>query len=246
LHENERAQKETEQRHVLEFLARSGIAATVEGFGDRPDAVLLVDGRRVGLEHSELTEPTLAQNADNLMWFEPALERELSAAHVAPDITVSVIMRSEAPVLRARRQVDALASAVAAFAARRAPQVVVDEDLQVRARDLLREGVEGVDVVSIARHDHSLEDGPWAFVSNGHWGPGDSTALAAVRRKEQRLHAYAGDPSLSEIWLLLVTGDHWTQSTDSALTRWTKVESGFARVYLLDLRIGELQRLDAH
>ena len=70
--------------------------------------------------------------------------------------------------------------------------------------------------------------------------------IEAVRGKEQLLRAYAGDASLEEIWLLLVTGDAWQQATDSELTEQTRVETAFDRVYLMDLRTADVQRVDDH
>jgi hypothetical protein len=70
--------------------------------------------------------------------------------------------------------------------------------------------------------------------------------LEAIRRKESLLPAYIeADPSLKEHWLLLVTGDGYVQATDSVMTQWTKVATRFDRVYLMDLRTGALQRVDA-
>ncbi|HSD22378.1 MAG TPA: hypothetical protein VLC54_20180 [Anaeromyxobacter sp.] len=119
------------------------------------------------------------------------------------------------------------------------------DKLQIYARELRPLGIVGPDFVHLSRTSGALQ-GPLATVSRGFWGPGESSVLEAIRRKEQRLPDYAADPTLAEVWLLLVTGDTWQQATDSVLTEWTRVPTSFGRVYLMDLRTGALQRMDDH
>jgi hypothetical protein len=88
--------------------------------------------------------------------------------------------------------------------------------------------------------------GPLATVSRGFWGPGNSTVLEAIRRKEELLTGYVANTAAGEQWLLLVTGEGYEQASDSVLTESTRVPTSFARVYLMDLRTRALQRMDDH
>src|SRR5205085_3041729 len=60
-------QKDTERRHIELFLALARLRASLE-FGDRPDCVLVLAGRRIGLEHRELCD-------QDLLWTRPHLKR---------------------------------------------------------------------------------------------------------------------------------------------------------------------------
>ena len=243
-HKNRVAQESTERRHIQEFLARAGLEATIDSFGDIPDAVLLFEGRRIGLEHCELTEERLAKNKGNIAALESALKEEFRCIGLREDLSVAVHVDAWAPFFSARRDVEKLARQIAKFAAKCAPHVTLEMRIEAGGRHLFREGVVGPTMLTVQRHAPPLWGGPQAFVSPGFWGPGDSSVFRAVRQKEQHLPTYASNSSLTEVWLLLVTGDTWTQATDSVLTEWTEVHSRFDRLYLLDLRTGELQRLD--
>ena len=63
-----------------------------------------------------------------------------------------------------------------------------------------------------------------------------------MRAKEQKLVSYRA--RLAEVWLLLVTGETWTQAVDLLLLPGFHINSGFDRVYLFDVRTGAVQRLD--
>jgi hypothetical protein len=65
-----------------------------------------------------------------------------------------------------------------------------------------------------------------------------------VRKKERHLAKYKAAKALAECWLPLVTGESWTQATDSALTEWLRLPSEFEAVWLMDTRTGQLQRVD--
>lgn len=131
------------------------------------------------------------------------------------------------------------------LALNRAPGVTRDDGLQVFAPELRSFGIVGPDFVHLSRTSGAAA-GPLATVSRGFWGPGDSEVVEAIRRKEELLPAYAAAiPLLEEHWLLLVAGDGYEQATDSVMSEWTRVPTGFTRVYLMDLRTGALQRVDA-
>jgi hypothetical protein len=239
---NREAQEETEARHVGRFLQVAALDAK-DIPGDRPDRVLVIDGRRIGLEHQELTEEDLARNEPNIDWLEEALTAELLRLGIGQDLSVGVGVDAAAPFFRRRRDVTELVRRLGAFAAERAMAIPPEGTLELSAAQLAVHGIIGPRFVSLSRVAGS--GGGHAFVSRGFWGPGDSAIEAAVRRKEELLPAYAAlNPCLEEFWLLLVTGDRWEQATDSALAEWTSISTGFARVYLLDLRSGTLRRVD--
>jgi hypothetical protein len=88
----------------------------------------------------------------------------------------------------------------------------------------------------------NLTEGPFAAVQPFWWADGREMVRAAVRAKEQKLGAYR--EQLGEIWLLLVTGATWTQTVDTVLLDGFQLSSSFERVYLLDVRVGDVKRLD--
>ncbi|MFL5310304.1 MAG: hypothetical protein ACJ79H_07630 [Myxococcales bacterium] len=237
-------QQATEVRHVTRFLELAGFHANVIP-GDRPDCVLVIEGRRIGLEHRELIEEDLASNEPNLAWLEKELSAELARRGLDPHFHVSMSANAAAPFFRRRRQVARLVGEVADFAEALAASVTFDAPLQISAPELARKGIVELDFLRFERR-RAFDAGPLAYVSRGFWGPVDAALVEAVRGKEQLLAAYVGDASLQEIWLLLVTGDAWQQATDSAFTRQTRVETAFHRVYLMDVRTGEVQRVDDH
>jgi hypothetical protein len=238
---NLREQKETERRHIEELLRRLGIQAVPE-YGDSPDAVLVIGGRRVGLEHRELYEEDLAANRPNIDWLAQGLRAELAKLGLGEGVSVSVGLNAAAPRFRKRSQVAELIPAIAQIAQEHAPRVEPGDSVQVNAPALMRRGLGSVSLVVVQRHEY-LRGGPHAYVSSSYWGPGESSVLAAVREKEGRLSEYRKAKALDAVWLLLVTGASWTQATDSVLTEWLRVESEYEAVYLLDLRTGQLQCL---
>jgi len=244
LHKNRVDQQATEVRHVTRFLELAGFHANVIP-GDRPDFVLVMEGRRIGLEHRELIEEELASNEPNFAWLEKELSAELARRGLDPHFHLSMSANAAAPFFRKRRQVARLVGQVADFAEALAASVTVDAPLQVSAPELAGKGIVELDFLRFERR-RAFDAGPLACVSRGSWGPVDAAVIEAVRGKEQLLRAYAGDASLEEIWLLLVTGDAWQQATDSELTEQTRVETAFDRVYLMDLRTADVQRVDDH
>lgn len=239
---NRAEQQATERRHVEEFLRRVGIAATPE-YGDKPDAILVIDGRRIGIEHRELEEERLARNWANLERMDRAMNDALRPAGVDENLSVGVGVDAWAPIFSDMKAVKALAGQIATLAAKCGPHVAIGQPIEMTGHHLLREGVVGPSLLLIARRERPLPEGFRAFTMPGFWGPGDSTVREAVRDKEKRLASYA-ESAVAEVWLLLVTGERWTQATDSAMTEWTQVTSEYDRVYLLDLRTGAVQRLD--
>ncbi len=240
---NRAEQLATEARHVARFLELAGLEAEAI-HGDRPDFVLVVAGRRIGLEHEELTEEDLASTSTNLTWLESELGAELRRRGADRDLHIAVSVNAASPLFRRRRDLAELAKQVVGLALERAPRVRRGVALQIYARELQLLGIVGPEFVHLSRTSGALQ-GALATVSRGFWGPGESSVLEAIRRKEQRLPDYVADPTLAEVWLLLVTGEAWQQATDSVLTKWTREATAFQRVYLMDLRTGELQRVDA-
>jgi len=203
-----------------------------------------VGDRRIGLEHQELTEEDLASTSANLTWLEGELGAELRRRGADRDLHVAVSVNAASPLFRRRRDLAELARRVAGLALERAPGVTREEELQLFPSELHPLGIVGPDFVHLSRTTGALE-GPLATVSRGFWGPGDSALLEAIREKEELLPAYVGNTGAEEQWLLLVTGQGYEQATDSVLTEWTREPTAFDQVYLLDLRTGTLQRVDA-
>lgn len=240
---NRTAQQATERRHIESFLESCRIAPESIEYADKPDAVLVLDGRRIGLEHRELTEEDLAANARNLVALEGLISDEMKRLGVPDDVQVAVsTVNAAAPFFQKRRHVEALATSIANFVAANAPALTATATIRVPAADVAPQGVLGADPV-VARHPR-LRGGPFAFVSWGFWGPVDASVVVAVEEKEVLLPTYRTEQRLDEVWLLLVTGETWVQATDSVLTEHTLVQSQFDRVYVLDVRAGAMQRLD--
>ncbi len=235
-------QQETERLHVEEFLRRSRIQGTVE-YGDAPDAVVTIDGRQVGIEHCELTEQDLASNKPNIDSLEPTLKEELKKLPLAGDLHVGIGVDAHAShYFRKRSTVRELAVRLARFAHEHEANVTSDARLDFNIPELERLGFPGLRTLILSRV--RIPGGPHVTVTPGYWGPVESSVVAAIEKKEQRLPAYKEKKTLAECWLLLVTGESWTQATDSALTEWLRIDSDFDAVFLMDTRTGQVQRLD--
>ncbi|MCP3163319.1 hypothetical protein [Myxococcus qinghaiensis] len=242
---NKLKQQETEKRHIDEFLRRIGLNASVEMYCDAPDAVLLVDGRRVGLEHCELTEQELASTQANIRSFASTLLRELKKLDLPEHFTVGVQVDPTSPFYLKRSQVDELAERIAPFIFAQASLLSAGAIASINSVALSHHGFADIEFITIQQLPRGNPLGhPDVQAYPGHWGPGAASAQAAVKAKEQRLSAYKTAQSLNEVWLLLVTGESWIQATDSALTEGLKVTSTFDAVYLLDTRTNQLRRID--
>lgn len=224
-------QRATERAHIVEFL-RLAEMDDLEGvtFDDSPDAVLTIGGRRVGLEHRELEEEVLRANDVNLRDFEDLLLHELERLGVR--LFVGIGLSADAPQFRKRRDVEALARRVTAWAR----DHVSEAPLRPSPAWLHKHGFPELVLLSIEPSDE-----PEAVVTPAAWGPGATSVLPAIRAKEVKLARYRA--TVTEAWLLLVTGATWTQMTDIALTTGLEVESLFEAVYLLDLRESRVQCL---
>ncbi len=141
---NELEQRATERRHLEAFLEIAGIRAVIERHGGQPDFVLVLEGRRIGLEQRELTEEDLAANAPNLAWLEKALAQELRQRGLDWDLHVGVSVNATSPFFRKCRELEDLVPRLAAFAAERGPTATREKPLQVLARDLNALGIVGV------------------------------------------------------------------------------------------------------
>lgn len=143
---------------------------------------------------------------------------------------------------RRRSTVRELAVRLARFAQAHAANVGPGTPLDYNIPELGRHGFPGLQALILSRV--RVAGGPHVTVTPGYWGPVESSVIAAVRKKEQRLPTYKATRALDEWWLLLVTGESWVQATDSALTEWLRVESSFDAVWLMDTLTGQLQRVD--
>jgi len=243
-HGNRADQQKTEKLHIEDFLRRKGVNANVE-YGDAPDAVLLVEGRRVGLEHCELTEQDLAENSPNIRALESVLQNELEKLGLGDSLIVGVGLKAAAPLFRKRSQVEALAVRFARLAFEQASALSVGEEVVVNAPALAQHGFADLLCLTITRFQPGDPRGvPAVFVTPAFSGPGESSARASIRAKERRLPAYKVAKALHEVWLLLVTGESWIQATNSVRTEHLQLASKFDAVYLMDVRTGHLQRLD--
>jgi len=240
---NRRDQQQTERLHIEEFLRRRGVEAAVE-YGDAPDAVLLIEGSRVGLEHRELVEEDLAANRPNIEWLERALKDELTKLGLGEDFSVAVGVEAHAAYFRKRSNVDVLVLELARFARGQAVNVGPGATLEFCIPELESQGFPILRALSVSRV-MDLRGGPHVAVSPGFWGRSSQSVLLAIRKKERQLAKYKRTKALDASWLLLVTGELWTQVTDSATANeWPRFRSSFDAVFLMDTRSGELQRLD--
>jgi hypothetical protein len=225
-------QQDTERRHVGAFLAALHLTPAIEP-GDQPDFVLVFDGRRVGLEHSELYDEGLQKNRALVQRFEALLGEEMRARGVTADLDVNIYFAAPSTFFADNP------SAMRPLAAQLAEAVVVAQPtVRVGAQTTVTVGPATVRIHRI----RNLTEGPFGIVQPFWWADGKEMVRAAVRAKEQKLDAYR--EQLGEVWLLLVTGETWTQTADSVLLDGFQLSSSFDRVYLLDLRTGEVKRLD--
>lgn len=214
-------QKDTERRHIELFLALAGLRAGLE-FGDRPDCVLLLGGRRIGLEHRELCDQDLLWTQRHLKRLGAILEAELEARKLPLHVRVHLPPGSPWLVAHPSRFVP-LAQRIAALAARSGA------DRMISGEDPLT--IDGVGLVTC----HRLEEGSFPTAQIESLPVKDEPAdrvLEAIRSKEAKLSAY--DANLSRYWLLLVTGDTLTQAMDAVRIEGLHVASRFDRIYLLD------------
>jgi hypothetical protein len=225
-------QQDTERRHVEAFLAELHLKPVIEP-GDQPDFVLVFDGRRVGLEHSELYDEGLQKNRALAKRFEALLGEEMRTRGVTADLDVNIYFAASSTFLADNpSEMRPLAAQVAGAV------VVAQSAVRVGAQTTVTVGPATVRIHRI----RNLIEGPFGIVQPFWWADGKEMVRAAVRAKEQKLNAYRGQ--LGEVWLLLVTGETWTQTVDSVLLDGFQLSSSFKRVYLFDLRTGEVKRLD--
>jgi hypothetical protein len=225
---NQLLQQATERRHIELFLEMARLRAVIEP-GDRPDCVLVLPGRRVGVEHGELYDQDLQAHRPHLRRLEEALQAEMKARSLALHIHVDFPARSSYLVSHPR-ELKPLARRIAELAARvgRAP----DPELVIEGAALTAAGIQGPSRLAFRRSDRAsvrMHGGPFQ-------GDGAHRVIEAVRRKEAKLSGYARDLSLSQLWLLLVTGESITQTVASLLIEDLRIESRFDRVYVLDAR----------
>ncbi len=231
---NRRDQQQTERLHIEEFLRRRGVEAAVE-YGDAPDAVLLIEGSRVGLEHRELVEEDLAANRPNIEWLERALKDELTKLGLGEDFSVAVGVEAHAAYFRKRSNVDVLVLELARFARGQAVNVGPGATLEFCIPELESQGFPILRALSVSRV-MDLRGGPHVAVSPGFWGRSSQSVLLAIRKKERQLAKYKRTKALDASWLLLVTGELWTQVTDSATANeWPRFRSSFDAVFLMEL-----------
>lgn len=181
-HHNRAAQEQTEQRHIGAFLAAAGIRADLVEYRDRPDAVLVVAGRRIGLEHRELTEEDLAGNQRNLVLLEKCIVEEMKRLGVPGDILVAVSVDATADYFRKRRQVEALARNIAASATAKASEVTVGSPVRLPASHVAPLGALGADLLVVERHAH-LREGALRHRFARVLGAGGLDRLGSHRRK---------------------------------------------------------------
>ena len=225
-------QLDTERRHVEAFLAALHLTPAIEP-GDQPDFVLVLDGQRVGLEHSELYDEGLQKNRALVKRFEALLAEEMRTRGVTADLDVNIYFAASSTFFADNP------SAMGPLAAKVAGAVMV-------VQPAVRLGTQttvtvGPAIVRIHRI-RNLTEGPFGVVQPFWWADGKEMVRTAVHAKEQKLDAYR--EQLGEVWLLLVTGETWTQTADSVLLDGFQLSSSFDLVYLLDLRTGEVKRLD--
>jgi hypothetical protein len=105
-----------------------------------PDAVLLVEGQRVGLEHCELTEQDLAENRPNINSLELTLRNELEKLGLGQDFSVGVGLNAAAPLFRKRSQVNKLAEQIAHLTFAQISSLSVGMTVEFGAPALARHG----------------------------------------------------------------------------------------------------------
>jgi len=224
---NQLLQQATERRHIELFLEVSRLRAAIE-LRDRPDCVLMLAGRRVGLEHGELYDQDLQAHRPHLRRLEEALGSEMETRGL--DVHVHVHFRSSYLVSHPR-ELKPLARRIADLAAAARVKLARQAEVEIEGDELGALGIEGPNRLTFRRSNRAsvqMHVGPIE-------GEGAHRVVEAVRRKESKLSGYARDASISQHWLLLVTGESVTQTVASLLID-LKIESVFDRVYVLDAR----------
>lgn len=224
-------QRETERRHIAMFLQLAGLAASSLEQGDAPDAVVTIGGRRVGLEHAELVQEDIATNKVNIDALVPLVTRRLASLGVRLHVRLT-LSDASAPMFRKRRKLEEFAARVA----RLAKSHQANAALQTGGHSVRKHGLRHVVMFTLFPSDQPTASG--LVVIRGHGVPG---VRDAVKRKDAKIARYR--ENVDQVWLLLVTGEHWTQPTEWFLTRDLQIESAFDAVYLLDVRHKVVQAL---
>jgi len=225
---NQLLQQATERRHIELFLEVARIQAEVE-LRDRPDCVLVLPDGRVGLEHGELYDQELQAHRPHLERLEEALRAELEARGLRLHVHVEFPGRSSYLVSHPR-ELRPLSRRIADLAAQLSVQR--ESEVAVDGEQLSAWRIEGPSRIAFCAAESAsarTQRGPIE-------GEGARRVLEAVRRKEAKLPAYARDARISQLWLLLVTGESLTQTVASLSIEDLRVESRFDRVYVLDAR----------
>jgi hypothetical protein len=208
--------------------------------------VLLVDGRRIGLEHRELVEQNLAER----WWiiesvFPNALERALETLGYRQNLSVNIGLDACAPLLREPSHVREMASRIAGLIHSRHTSLVLDTPITIHGPELKQCGFPDLLHVTTTHSRGSLPQcGPIVSVSPSYSFSSNLTVTEAIRRKEPKIPSYKAARSLDEVWLILVTGDGWDQAATPLGVTKSPLYSQFDAVYILDLRNDEVLRLD--
>jgi hypothetical protein len=227
--QNDRKQRE---RYLLDrFLVVSEIDAIITGEGESPDFEIALDGRRIGVEITEL----FAENPQGLppLQAHESLSAEITVAAKAlyekdgePHVHVSIGFFTTVQVPRAQK--NKLASAIATLVRRLVQKdgdhVVWDNNYE----DDQLEGVAYLNVLRVANQEHSH----WSVSRGGFFAPLElSTITSRISEKLQRLAAYRR--KFPEIWLVVaIDGSRPSQFFDLRnIPDMTAIESDFDRTY---------------
>ena len=224
---NQLLQQATERRHIELFLQVARIRAEVE-LRDRPDCVLVLPSGRVGLEHGELYDQELQAHRPHLQRLEEAVRSGLETRGLRLRVQVD-FPGGSSYLVRRPRELRPLARRIVDLASAAGPRLARAPEVAIEADELEAAGIEGPNRIAIRGSDRPSV--------RTHAGPVDGEdaqrVLEAVRRKESKLSAYAEDARISQLWLLLVTGESLRIET-------LRIESRFDRVYVLEARARRL------
>ncbi len=238
-----KTQKQKERHHLDMVLSCTGIHAEVEE-SERPDFILTLDGRKVGLEVRVLSHNAMKTSQANCeRHVKPQLQAFLK--NLARPLGVSVSLRENLTLfVQDTKAINGFVKKLCSY--------ITDSltkhgtvTISTSNRALLSKlGFTELAALAISE----LETGEQPYVSIApvimHLGSDTTMIRAALEEKELNLAEYQRETGTPQQWLLLVTHEDLSQPI-SAETVPTAVlfKTGFERIYVLDVMANVVKQL---
>ncbi len=255
---NERAlsKRKVELALLEEFLVLEGISheeiVPVDPPSDPLDFIVtLAQGNRVGIELVGVDNKEQRRNNSLIDGhIVPGIARGLKERGVAVSVQLmwkqGLTRFAEEP-----KRIDSFIRSALDLVCQKAPNVgdedvvlsVLDEDEE---RQLCAHGLNDVDSLAIQRVENLNQVSVLSFplwLSPTLDEEGDGPVINVLEKKEMKLAEYRKRAQGGEVWLLIVTGAAFEQHVVASKVETRNAQTGFDRVYLLDLRERRVERL---